>query len=360
MVSTSEDSDAADAKPTKTAKSKAKKKKKATKPKAKAKAKSKTTKGKGKSKSKSAATRIEKEMHGIDDLKAKHRELLGLGFHCVVGVDEAGRGPLAGPVVIGAAYVPMDVRIEGIDDSKKINDEAEREKLFEQIQAHPQIEYSVSVLDHEAIDEHNILEASMMGMRQCVEKLHDQLIAKGAKGVDYALADGNRDPRFRYPEGVNYEYIIKGDSKVYCIGAASICAKVVRDRMMIEYDKKWPQFGFAQHKGYPTPTHKATVTSKGPCEIHRKSFRPVKDWYMKHQPEVHEKWDTMKKEAAERRKERIKAEDAAMEAKENGEASKKEQKAVDKMFAKGKSTKGKKKKSKKGKGKKKNMESDDE
>merc|ERR1712013_71548 len=215
-------------------------------------------KSKSTSKSKSAkstksnarsATRITREMHTIDDLKAKELELLGLGFECVVGVDEAGRGPLAGPVVIGAAYVPLHVRIEGITDSKKINDEVEREKLYEEIQAHPEIEYSVSVLDHEAIDEHNILEASMIGMRECVQKLHDQLVAKGKKGVDYALADGNRDPRFRYPEGVDYEFIIKGDGKVYCIGAASICAKVVRDRMMIEYDKKWPMYGFAGHKG---------------------------------------------------------------------------------------------------------------
>lgn len=223
----------------------------------------------------------------------------------MVGVDEAGRGPLAGPVVVAAAFVPIDVRIAGITDSKKINEEEEREKLYEVIMATPAIKYSVAVLDHAAIDEHNILEASMMGMRDCVKKLNDSLVAEGGDGVDYALADGNRDPRFEHPEGLEYEYIIKGDSKVYCIGAASIVAKVVRDRMMEEYDKKYPEYNFAQNKGYPTPQHKALVINKGPCDIHRKSFRPVKDWYQRHQPEVHRKWEALKKQRAEERKERI-------------------------------------------------------
>jgi len=241
----------------------------------------------------------------INGLKSKHIELLEKGYRCVVGVDEAGRGPLAGPVVVAAAFVPIDVRIAGITDSKKINEEEEREKLYEVIMATPAIKYSVAVLDHAAIDEHNILEASMMGMRDCVKKLNDSLVAEGGDGVDYALADGNRDPRFEHPEGLEYEYIIKGDSKVYCIGAASIVAKVVRDRMMEEYDKKYPEYNFAQNKGYPTPQHKALVINKGPCDIHRKSFRPVKDWYQRHQPEVHRKWEALKKQRAEERKERI-------------------------------------------------------
>lgn len=241
----------------------------------------------------------------IDNLKAKHLELQQSGYRCVVGVDEAGRGPLAGPVVIAAAFVPIDVRIAGITDSKKINEEEEREKLYAEIMATPSIKYSVTVLDHQVIDEYNILEASMMGMRECVQKLNDSLVAQGEKGVDYALADGNRDPRFEHPKGLQYEYIIKGDSKVYCIGAASIIAKVRRDRLMEEYHDKYPIYNFAQNKGYPTPQHKALVISKGPCDIHRKSFRPVKDWYQRHQPEIHEKWEALKKQRAEERKERL-------------------------------------------------------
>merc|ERR1719376_440646 len=173
--------------------------------------------------------------------------------------------------------------------------------------ATPSIKYSVTVLEHRVIDEYNILEASMMGMRECVKKLHDSLVAEGGEGVDYALADGNRDPRFQHPKGLQYEYITKGDSKVYCIGAASIIAKVQRDRLMEEYHETYPMYNFAQNKGYPTPQHKALVISKGPCDIHRKSFRPVKDWYQRHQPEIHEKWDALKKMRAEERKERLKA-----------------------------------------------------
>merc|ERR1719187_979372 len=204
--------------------------------------------------------------------------------------------------------------------------------------ATPSIKYSVAVLDHKLIDEFNILEASMMGMRECVQKLHDALVAEGEKGVDYALADGNRDPRFVHPQGLDYEYITKGDSKVYCIGAASIIAKVQRDRMMEAYDKMYPLYGFAGHKGYPTPQHKALVLSKGPCDIHRKSFRPVKDWYQRHKPEVHEKWEALKKQRAEERKSRLSKEKKA----KNGNK-KKGAKKAGKAKAKG-TKKGQKKK----------------
>jgi len=274
----------------------------------------------------------------IDTLKSKHMELREAGYRCVVGVDEAGRGPLAGPVVIAAAFVPIEVRIDGITDSKKINEEEEREKLYEIIMATPSIKYSVAVLDHEAIDEYNILEASMMGMRECVQKLHDSLVAEGEKGVDYALADGNRDPRFVHPQGLEYEYITKGDSKVYCIGAASIIAKVRRDRMMLKYDAMYPLYGFAGHKGYPTPQHKALVLSKGPCDIHRKSFRPVKDWYQRHKPEVHEKWEAIKKQRAEERKSRLSKE---KKAKGGNKKTKAKKSGKAKTKGSGKATKGK-------------------
>eukprot|EP00485_Elphidium_margaritaceum_P009079 CAMPEP_0202686652 /NCGR_PEP_ID=MMETSP1385-20130828/2410_1 /ASSEMBLY_ACC=CAM_ASM_000861 /TAXON_ID=933848 /ORGANISM="Elphidium margaritaceum" /LENGTH=409 /DNA_ID=CAMNT_0049341273 /DNA_START=129 /DNA_END=1358 /DNA_ORIENTATION=- len=245
----------------------------------------------------------------IDKLKCKHRELLQQGYECVVGCDEAGRGPLAGPVVISAAYVPIDVYIDGITDSKKINDENEREKLYALIMANERIKHSVCVLSHDVIDQYNILEASMMGMRQCVLELHDALVGADpdTKGVDYVLCDGNRDPKIRYPTDVKYEYIIKGDSKIYCIGAASIIAKVTRDRLMIEYDQKYPVYQFAQNKGYPTPLHKRLVLSKGPCDIHRKTFKPVKNWYQQHKPAIYERVEKLKKETMEKRKKQEKA-----------------------------------------------------
>merc|ERR1712228_946146 len=213
----------------------------------------------------------------MNRLKEHHRKLLKSGYKCIVGVDEAGRGPLAGPVVVGAAYVPIDVNIAGITDSKKINDEAEREKLYEIIINTKQIKWSVAILDHEFIDEYNILEASMIGMRRTVKTLHDEMISEGLNGIDYALCDGNRDPWKHadcvYPDGLKYEYVTKGDGNIYCIGAASIIAKVTRDRMMAKYDAQYPGYGFLQHKGYPTPSHKELVWTKGPCPIHRKSFR---------------------------------------------------------------------------------------
>merc|ERR1712113_465141 len=140
-------------------------------------------------------------------------------------------------------------------------------------------------------------------MRESVKTLHDDLMKQGLNGVDYALCDGNRDPwkyaECVYPSHLKYEYIIKGDGNIYCIGAASIIAKVTRDRMMIEYDKKWPVYKFAENKGYPTPMHKALVWSEGPCDIHRKSFKPVKDWYKENKPSVHKKWEELKKKRTE-------------------------------------------------------------
>jgi len=292
---------------------------KKTKSKTKSKSKSKT-KGKGKGKGKTRTKKKGKSKQAkeinpeetrkeIERLKWKHRELLSQGYKCIVGVDEAGRGPLAGPVVIAAAYVPINIYIDGITDSKKINEESEREKLYEIIINTKEIKYSVSILDHTIIDEYNILESSLMGMRECVQKLNDKLINDSSDsngyGIDYALADGNRDPRFEYPEGLNYEYIIKGDGNIYCIGAASIIAKVTRDRIMEKYDKKWPEYKFKENKGYPTPFHKQIVIKNGPCMIHRKTFKPVKDWYKLNKPDVFKKVDELKKKRAEERKKKL-------------------------------------------------------
>merc|ERR1712113_86079 len=143
-------------------------------------------------------------------------------------------------------------------------------------------------------------------MRESVKTLHDDLMKQGLNGVDYALCDGNRDPwkyaECVYPSHLKYEYVTKGDGNIYCIGAASIIAKVTRDRIMAKYDEKYPIYGFLQHKGYPTPSHKAIVLEKGPCPIHRKTFRPVSTWYQQNEPKIFEKWQNIKKENAEKRK----------------------------------------------------------
>merc|ERR1712048_984523 len=202
----------------------------------------------------------------------------------------------------------------------------------------------------EQIDEFNILEASMIGMRQCVHQLHDQLIKDNVfeNGVDYALCDGNRDPwKYAvevYPSHLQYEAVTKGDAKIYCVGAASIIAKVTRDRMMAEYDAQYPEYQFLQHKGYPTPFHKSIVLSRGPCPIHRKTFRPVSTWYEKNDPDTLEKWIALKKQRAEERKQLL-AEKKGTTA-EKGKRKKKVQKkkTTQKKKAKKKAVKKKKKK----------------
>merc|ERR1712129_377282 len=282
----------------------------------------------------------------MNRLKQHHRDLLADGCHCVVGVDEAGRGPLAGPVVVAAAYVPIDVAIAGITDSKKINDEEEREELYEIIIANDAIKWSVSVLNHEIIDEFNILEASMIGMRQCVQQLHDQIVAQKVftNGVDYALCDGNRDPWKYAPNGVypshlKYEAVTKGDAKIYCVGAASIIAKVTRDRLMATYDAQYPQYKWLENKGYPTPFHKSIVLSQGPSPIHRKTFRPVSTWYEKNDPQTLEKWKDLKAQRTEERKQ--------LWAKKQGNVVKKKTTKKKQVAKKKKNVKAKKKKAKK-------------
>ncbi|ETV84945.1 hypothetical protein H257_02840, partial [Aphanomyces astaci] len=189
------------------------------------------------------------------------------GFSCVVGVDEAGRGPLAGPVVAAACWIPLEVEIDGIHDSKQLN-EAQRDLLFEKLTTHPGIQYAVhnipmQVNSHTRIDEINVLQATLESMTKSVEALTVQ--------ADYALIDGNKMP----PLSIQGECVIKGDSKVYAIAAASIIAKVTRDRLMVVYDKQWPEYGFAQHKGYGTRMHMAAIHKHGATPIHRMTFAPL-------------------------------------------------------------------------------------
>ena len=181
-----------------------------------------------------------------------------LGFKYICGVDEAGRGPLAGPVFAAAVILPEDYEIEGINDSKKLS-EKKRDKLYDEIIEHA-LAYSVQSCDNKIIDEINILAATMLAMKRAVESLEIK--------PDIVYVDGNRLPDLEVPA----EYIIKGDATSASIAAASILAKVSRDRFMYEMDKKYPEYCFEQHKGYPTKLHYEKIREFGPCEIHRLTF----------------------------------------------------------------------------------------
>ncbi len=183
--------------------------------------------------------------------------VMARGFSRVCGIDEAGRGPLAGNVVAAAVILPMGLQIEGLDDSKKLS-EKKREALFEVIQANSI--WSVAWATPAEIDEMNILNATMLAMRRAVEGLSVK--------ADFALIDGNCSRGFQIPT----ETVIGGDAKSMSIAAASILAKVTRDRQCMEMDKMYPAYGFAGHKGYPTKAHKERVMILGPCPEHRRSF----------------------------------------------------------------------------------------
>lgn len=181
------------------------------------------------------------------------------GYKMVCGVDEAGRGPLAGPVCAAAVILPDNCVIEGLNDSKKIS-EKKREILFDIIKEKA-IAYSVAYGSLEEIEKYNILEATYIAMNRAIDGLEIK--------ADFALIDGNRVPKGIY---IPCETVVKGDSKSYSIAAASILAKVTRDRLMLEYDKQYPQYHFAQHKGYGTKAHYEAINQHGICKIHRRSF----------------------------------------------------------------------------------------
>ncbi len=180
----------------------------------------------------------------------------------IAGIDEAGRGPLAGPVVAAAVILPLGFRLAEIDDSKKLSTEL-REELFAALTARSDICWAVGVVEHDEIDRININRASHQAMRRAVEAL--------ATTPHHALIDGRPVRPFPVP----HTAIVKGDGQSKSIAAASILAKVTRDRMMIEVDSLYPSYGFAQHKGYATPLHLARLQAHGPCPIHRKTFLPV-------------------------------------------------------------------------------------
>ncbi len=181
------------------------------------------------------------------------------GVEPIAGVDEAGRGPLAGPVVAAAVVFPRDVTIPGVNDSKKLR-ERDREELFDAIRAAASC-VGVGIVDHETIDRVNILQATVRAMHQAI----DALTVPPA----FLLVDGNY---FRH-ERLKFRTVVDGDALSFTIAAASVIAKVTRDRLMREYDREFPEYGFIRHKGYGTPEHLAAIRRYGLCTIHRRSFR---------------------------------------------------------------------------------------
>jgi ribonuclease HII len=199
----------------------------------------------------------------LESCDALERVLTASGVSCFCGVDEAGRGPLAGPVVAAAVmYRDCDVLWKACD-SKRVS-RAAREEQFRQITEH--LEFAVGICNHEEIDRLNILQASLEAMRRAVRRLP----------LDPALilVDG----KHRLGAGFPSRAIVRGDARVAVIGAASIVAKVTRDRIMSDYDRLYPGYGFARHFGYPTAAHKLKISEFGPCPIHRKTFHGVREF----------------------------------------------------------------------------------
>lgn len=180
------------------------------------------------------------------------------GYNLVCGVDEAGRGPLAGPVCAAAVVLPKGLILEGVNDSKKLT-EKKREALFDVI-TEQALDWSVAFATVEEIEEINILNAAMLAMKRAVEGLKNP--------VDFAIIDGNKKP----PLEIDCEAVVKGDAKSMSVAAASILAKVSRDRILRQYAVDYPQYGFEKHKGYGTKVHVEALKKYGPCEVHRPSF----------------------------------------------------------------------------------------
>ncbi len=194
----------------------------------------------------------------MSELWTLENEIYAEGFSLICGVDEAGRGPLAGPVCAAAVILPRGLEIDGLDDSKKLS-EKKREKLFDDI-VNAAVSYGIAFAGVEEIEEHNILGATFMAMNRAIEQLSPK--------PELALIDGNRNKGI----GIESRCVVKGDSKCADIAAASILAKVTRDRYMLEMAEKYPQYRFEQHKGYGTKLHYEMLREYGPSPIHRRDF----------------------------------------------------------------------------------------
>jgi ribonuclease HII len=198
------------------------------------------------------------------------RELWRAGTALVAGVDEAGCGPLAGPVAAAAVVFPCSwleaglcSKLRGLNDSKQLSEE-EREKFYTVITTHPGIRHAVAIVDVGMIDRINILQAAHRAMNEALAQLQP--------APQHVLVDGRPVKSLRFPSTP----LVKGDCRSYSIAAASVLAKVTRDRLMLDYDRQYPGYGFAEHKGYGTPQHLAAIREKGPCPIHRRSFAPFR------------------------------------------------------------------------------------
>lgn len=205
----------------------------------------------------------DKEKERLDNLKKFESNLYKEGTKLIIGIDEAGRGPLAGPVAVGAVVMKPDSELEWVNDSKKVT-EKRREILFDKIKEDA-LAWSVQLISQQEIDELNILQATKKGLHLAVEDIINQLGTK----PDIILVDALREIDTC---GIPYESIIKGDATCYSISCASILAKVTRDRIMKEWDEVYPQYGFAGHKGYGTAKHIQAIKEYGPCPLHRKTF----------------------------------------------------------------------------------------
>jgi ribonuclease HII len=203
----------------------------------------------------------------VDEAERKRLQKLSLherrgwkqGFRRIVGVDEAGRGPLAGPVVAAACALPKGWRLEGVDDSKRLTPD-QRDHLYAQIVSDPTVRWATATIDHLRIDAINILRATHEAMAQAIDQIDP--------APDLLLVDGLGYKHASIPVWS----VVKGDSLVLAIAVASILAKVTRDRLMLAYDTLWPHYGFAQHKGYGTEAHRRALLQHGPCPIHRRTF----------------------------------------------------------------------------------------
>jgi ribonuclease HII len=198
------------------------------------------------------------------------RELWQQGVTLVAGVDEAGCGPLAGPVVAAAVVFPcgwresgLSTKFRGLNDSKQLPPE-QRQKFYTLLTSHPEVRYAIATVDVEMIDRVNIRQAAWRAMHQALEQLDPR--------AQHVLVDGLRIKWLPYPQTA----LVQGDARSYSIAAASVLAKVTRDRMMVEFDKAFPGYGFAEHKGYATPQHLAAIRELGPCPLHRRSFWPLR------------------------------------------------------------------------------------
>lgn len=199
-----------------------------------------------------------KDTERVNEMWAIENEKKAQGYRLIAGVDEAGRGPLAGPVCVASVILPDGVYLEKINDSKKLTDKV-KDKLYDEIKEIA-VAYSIVLVSHEEIDRLNILYATFKGMCDAVDGLSVK--------PDYVLIDGNKIKGMELP----HECVVKGDSKSISIAAASILAKVTRDRYMMELDEKYPEYNFKKHKGYPTKDHYEALKKYGASEVHRKSF----------------------------------------------------------------------------------------